>query len=134
MIRDDNCFCCGTDNVDGLKLSFSYPEKGVAECELHIPSRFSGWKDITHGGFLSMLLDEVMAHALLSAGIHGVTAELSVRFRRPVTVGEPVFLRGVLESDRSRICSVAAQISFSDGAKIATGTGRFLIDSRTNWP
>ena len=81
MTRDDNCFCCGTENADGLKLSFTYPERGIAECDLQIPEQFSGWKDVTHGGFLSMLLDEVMAHALLSAGIN-VSVELPLRSER----------------------------------------------------
>ena len=134
MTRDDHCFCCGIENNEGLHLSFSYPERGVAESDLQIPVRFSGWKDITHGGFLSMLLDEVMAHALLSAGINGMTAELSVRFRTPVTVGERVLLRGEIESDRTRICSVAASVSLPDGTSVATGTGRFLVDPKSAAP
>ncbi len=79
-----------------------------------------------------MLLDEVMAHALLSAGINGMTAELTIRFRSPVTVGEQVLLRGKLDSDRSRICTVTAEVSLPNGSSIATGTGRFLVYSRVN--
>ena len=81
-----------------------------------------------------MLLDEAMAHALLSAGINGMTAELSVRFRSPVSVGEQVLLRGEIDSDRSRICTVTSEVSLPNGSSIATGTGRFLVDSRVNQP
>ncbi|HUW42394.1 MAG TPA: hypothetical protein VMV90_15410, partial [Rectinemataceae bacterium] len=64
--RDSNCFCCGKDNEKGLHLVFSYPAEGEAEATLLVPEYFSGWKRITHGGFLSMLLDEAMAHACLA--------------------------------------------------------------------
>lgn len=122
----DGCFCCAEGNPDGLHLSFTYPEPGVSTADLTIPIRFRGWRRMTHGGFLSMLLDETMAHALASLELEAVTAELSVRYRHPVEVGSEIRLTGTVESRTPRIFRVAAEISLIDGPLIASGHGRFF--------
>ncbi len=84
IVRDDHCFCCGKQNSRGLQLEFSYPEKGKAETEFVIPEYFTGWKKITHGGLLAMVLDETMAHSCISAAITGITVDIRVRYLKPV--------------------------------------------------
>ena len=58
--NDQHCYCCGKKNERGLKLEFAYPKKGTAETSLIIPNYFTGWENLTHGGLISMLLDETM--------------------------------------------------------------------------
>jgi len=125
--NDENCFCCGKKNERGLKLEYSYPEEGKAETSLTIPGYFSGWEDTTHGGFISMLLDETMAHSCVSRGLSGVTAELTVRFKQPLPVGTEVFVEGKAAETKSRIVRTEAVIRNEEGLVYASGSARFMI-------
>lgn len=132
--RDSNCFCCGADNEKGLHLVFSYPGRGEAEASLRVPEYFSGWRRMTHGGFLSMLLDEAMAHACISgaqtAGADGagsaVTAEITVRFLKPVETGTQVRVAGKVLQTKGRILSTQGWVYDSNGALAAEASARFL--------
>ncbi len=128
-IKPDNnhtCFCCGTKNEKGLKLDFKYPKPGFAEAECIIPEYFSGWRDITHGGFLAMLLDEVMAHACLSMEKFAVTASMKVRYLKPVNVGTKLTIKGEIKEIKSKIISAKGEIYNEANEKIAGSKGQFI--------
>ena len=84
-----NCFACGSLNRNGLGL-LHHVEPGRSWTELTLDRRFEGWEGIVHGGIVSTILDEVMAWALVGQDNWGVTARMSVVFRRPVEVGTPI--------------------------------------------
>ena len=126
IIRDDNCFCCGKQNSRGLQLKFRYPEKGTAETECIIPAYFTGWRKMTHGGFLAMLLDETMAHACISRAVTGVTVDIQVRYLKPVEVGERIRVCGRVARVRSRIIDTEADVRDEAGEVVAKGSARFL--------
>ena len=123
---DGTCFCCGKNNDAGLKLDFEYPEPGTARTTLRVPRAFTGWRNITHGGFLSMLIDETMAHACVSLGRNMVTAEMTVRYRKPVPVESDIEIVGAIERIRGRIASVKATVYDGESDVVAEGSGRFL--------
>jgi len=127
VVQDDLCFCCGKDNARGLKLEFSYVSPGTAETRLTIPEWFSGWKRMTHGGLLSMLLDECMAHACISLHGHAITAELTVRYHTPVEVGSEVTVHARAGEARARIIDTKGTITDASGGKIASGRAKFMI-------
>ena len=130
VVRDDTCFCCGRDNQHGLKLRFSYDGEGTAETCLKVPDWFSGWKRMTHGGLLSMLLDEAMAHACISILGHAITAELTVRYHTPVETGTSISIKGTVEAVRSKIVETSGIVLSASGETVATGKARFLrVDS-----
>jgi uncharacterized protein (TIGR00369 family) len=126
IIQDDNCFCCGKNNSRGLQLEFRYPEKGKAETECTIPAYFTGWKRITHGGFLAMLLDETMAHSCISQAVTGVTVDIQVRYLKPVEVGERIRVCGQVARIKSRIIETEADVRDETGEVVARGSARFL--------
>jgi uncharacterized protein (TIGR00369 family) len=123
---DDRCFCCGENNPQGLHLRFAYPEEGRAEAELRIPEHFRGWQDMTHGGLLAMVLDEAMAHACISSGSMGITAEMQVRFLKPATVGQTVWVRGEIVASRGRVLEARGVITNAGGEELARASGRFV--------
>jgi uncharacterized protein (TIGR00369 family) len=123
---NETCFLCGTKNEKGLKLDFSYPEPGQAETQCIIPDYFSGWKKITHGGFLAMLLDETMAHACLSKNILAVTANMSVRYIKPVYVGNTVTVKAEIREINGRLIYVGGEILDKHNNKISSSSGRFM--------
>lgn len=134
--NDSGCFCCGTRNERGLHLEFMYPASGEAEASLVVPVYFSGWKQMTHGGFLSMLLDEAMAHACIHVADSptdrtAVTAEMTVRFRKPVETGTRVRIAGKVNGTKGRILSTQGWVYDDGGTVAAEATARFLLTSQT---
>jgi uncharacterized protein (TIGR00369 family) len=134
IARDSLCFCCGADNERGLHLSITYPEKGTAETSLEVPSWFTGWKSMTHGGLLATLLDEIMAHACLAMAQRAVTAEITVRFQKAVETGARISARGKVEEARGRVLSTHGWIHDAEGSLLAEATARFLAKTRIPKP
>jgi uncharacterized protein (TIGR00369 family) len=124
--NDRLCFCCGSDNPHGLHLAIDYPAKGTAEASLVIDRRYAGWRGITHGGLLSTVLDELMAHACISAGVKTVTAEMTTRFLKAVPVGTRVRVTGAVASERGRVMSTEGKLYDAEGELAAEATARFV--------
>ena len=128
--RDSLCFCCGSDNDHGLHLSITYPEKGVAETLLDVPAWFSGWRNMTHGGLLATLLDEIMAHACVGMAQRAVTAEITVRYQKAVETGSRVRARGKVEEARGRVLTTKGWLFDEAGTVVAEATARFIATTR----
>jgi uncharacterized protein (TIGR00369 family) len=124
--RDGQCFCCGADNDRGLHLAIDYPEKGLAETTLEIPGYFSGWKKMTHGGFLATILDEIMAHACFGISQKAVTAEITVRFQKTVEIGSRIRAVGRVQEARGRVLTTRGWIYDEEGTVAAEATARFI--------
>jgi len=88
------CFVCGTENKEGMRLQFGFDEKGEVTTEWRPKPYMQGFKNIVHGGFIAMVLDEVMAKVCLFRGTPAVTVRMEVRFKKPVFVGESLLFRG----------------------------------------
>ena len=58
---DNNCFFCGSDNSEGLKLKFYWDETKQEVYTEYLPAQyFIGQGKILHGGIQMGLLDEIM--------------------------------------------------------------------------
>ena len=123
--RYSNCFVCGNKNEYGLKVDFFY-DKGVSRAEYVAEEKFQGYKDILHGGIISALLDEVMIKAVIARGILVVTAEIQVKFIKPVRIGEKLFLEGRVTGEQKKIFTAEGTVSNSKGETVAAGKGRFF--------
>jgi uncharacterized protein (TIGR00369 family) len=125
-----NCFACGTLNAGGLGLAL-HVEPGRSWTELALDPRFEGWEGIVHGGILCTILDEVMAWALVGGDDWGVTARMTVDFRRPVEVGAPIRAEGWITRSRRRVVDTEGRIvDASSGAALATATGVYVAADR----
>jgi uncharacterized protein (TIGR00369 family) len=121
-----NCFACGTLNEHGLGLEI-HVEPGRSWTELELRAQFEGWEGIAHGGILCTILDEVMAWALVGEDNWGVTARMSVDFKKPVSVGTQLRAEGWVTRSRRRLVETAAQIvDLGTGAILATATGVYV--------
>jgi len=128
-IADNYCFVCGKDNPQGLKIKVKYfPEELAAETHLTLPREYQGWAEVIHGGILSTLLDEMMAHAVWRFAGPGVTLGMEVRFHHPLKPDEAIRVRGVLTATNgSRRTAEALITRSSDDKKIASAKSRFLL-------
>jgi len=120
-----NCFACGTLNAHGLHLEL-HAADDRCWTEITLDRRFEGWEGIAHGGIVSTLLDEVMAWALVDHDLWGVTARMSVDFKRPVPIGRPVRAEGRVVAVRRRLVDAA-------GVVIDRETGEILAEGEATY-
>ena len=111
------CFCCGPENPAGLKLRFTKESDTSVSTTFTPPEDWTGWGRIMHGGFQSLLLDETTSWAAFGAlGERAfVTREITVRFLRPVHVGQPLTIVGRVVEDRGRAVLARGEIRSAAG-------------------
>ena len=127
-VEPHNCFACGTLNAHGLHLEL-HTEADRCWTRLTLSDRFEGWEGIAHGGILAAILDEVMAWALVDHDLWGLAARMSVDFRRPVRVGQPILAEGWVSSvaRRGRLIDTAGRIvDATSGELLATADARYI--------
>lgn len=122
--RDDFCFACGQQNENGLRLRPAASE-GRAVVQWTPPLHYQGYAGVLHGGVISTIMDETMAHAALSLVRRAATAELSLQFLKPVMTGRELEVRAGVRERRRRIVVVWAEL-IQDGEVRARGEGKFL--------
>jgi len=86
-VDDGHCVACGPKSEIGLHMRFRETGPDAVESKLILPQPFQGWQGVAHGGVVAMLLDETMAYAAATRRALGMTAEMKMRFRRPVPLG-----------------------------------------------
>ncbi len=126
LLSPHNCFACGELNVHGLRLEL---HAGGNRCwtELSLDDRFEGWEGIAHGGIVTTILDEVMAWALVDHDVWGVTARMSLEFKRPVPIGRPIRAEGrVLEVRRRLVTAEGVVVDMADGTLLARSEGTYV--------
>ncbi|MDN5348507.1 MAG: hypothetical protein PWP65_2072 [Clostridia bacterium] len=120
----DYCFACGSANPIGLRLQFR-DEGEACVCELIPGEYFQGWQGMLHGGIIATLLDEVMAHWCFRRGHMIVTAELSVRFRKPVPIGQKLRVWAKAVGQKHKVFFLEAVLE-KDGEILAEGKGKLV--------
>jgi uncharacterized protein (TIGR00369 family) len=120
-----NCFACGTLNTHGLHLVL-HAADDRCWTELTLDRAFEGWEDIAHGGIVCTILDEVMAWALVDHDLWGVTARMSVDFKRPVRIGQPI--RG-----EGRVIGVRRRLVDAEGVLLDTDDGTVLARAEATY-
>ena len=125
-VAPHRCFACGTLNTSGMGLVL-HVEPDRCWTELVLEDRFEGWEGIAHGGILCTILDEVMAWSLVGQDNWGVTARMSVEFKKPVPIGAPIRAEGWITRPRRRLVEAAAHIvDAGTGQVLATATGLYV--------
>ena len=80
--------------------------------------RFEGWEGIAHGGIVCTILDEVMAWALVDHDLWGVTARMTVEFKRPVPIGRRIRAEGRVVGVRRRVIDAEGVLIEPDGGEV----------------
>jgi acyl-coenzyme A thioesterase PaaI-like protein len=128
-VAPHHCFACGTLNEQGMGLVL-HVEPGRAWTDLTLERRFEGWDGIAHGGILATILDEVMAWSLVGEDNWGLTARLSLEFKKPVEIGTPIRADGWITRSRRRLVDTAARlVDPQTGEQLATATGVYVAAS-----
>jgi acyl-coenzyme A thioesterase PaaI-like protein len=126
-IDDQYCFACGIKNPFGLHMEVTYSSE-AAESTLSLAREYQGYRGVVHGGIVSTLLDEIMAHAVIQHVGQAMTASLTIRFRQPLPLNQPFKVRGWVKEQRFRVIKVLSELRLVNGEDlIATGESSFLL-------
>jgi len=129
IAKYSECFVCGDKNDAGLQLKFYATDEG-AIAHYTTEEQYQGYKGILHGGIISTLLDEIMVKAVIAQGVVAVTAEMTVRFKKPIRIGERITLTANVRKKKSRIYMTGGQARREDGAVVASAVGKYLVVPR----
>lgn len=120
------CFACGILNAHGLHLVL-HVAGDTCWTDLTLGPEFQGWEGIAHGGIVATILDEVMGWALAGADAWGLTARMSIEYRRPVPVGARVRGEGRLVGRRRRLLTLTGRLlDPATGDVYATAEGLYV--------
>ncbi len=125
IVKYSNCFVCGDKNEHGLQARF-FRDGDRAVAKLTTRDVFEGYRGIFHGGIISAMLDEVMIKAVLANDIYAVTAELTVRFLKPVGIDVDLEFSGEIVERKGRMYLTRGEVVGSGGVKYATATGKYI--------
>ncbi len=125
LIDDGMCFVCGPRNQNGLRLEFE-PRADEVVAEFVPAVHHQGYRGIVHGGIISTLLDEAMAHVMVRRGRPALTAKIEVKFLQAASIGEKLVIRARLRHERSRTAELEASATTQQGAQVATARGTWI--------
>ncbi|MCP4570094.1 MAG: PaaI family thioesterase [FCB group bacterium] len=125
ILKYAGCFVCGDQNDIGLKAKFLWDGK-KAICEIPADTKFEGYKNIFHGGIVSTLLDEIMIKALLAEDVFVVTAEMTIRFKKPVFIGDKLRFEGWKTGQRGPLFMTEGKAVNQDGEIVAEASGKYI--------
>jgi acyl-coenzyme A thioesterase PaaI-like protein len=125
-VAPHNCFACGSLNEHGLHLDL-HVDGDRCWTETELAERFQGWDGIAHGGIVATLLDEAMAWSLAATDNWGVTARMSIAFRKPIPIGTRIRAEGWMTERRRRVIDTAARIvDAASGDVLASGDATYV--------
>ncbi|MGM9805157.1 MAG: PaaI family thioesterase [Candidatus Aphodosoma sp.] len=113
-----DCFGCNPHNPIGLKMKFWVDtETDDIVCVFPLNTHNQGWTDTLHGGIQATLTDEISSWQInYKSGVPGVTSNLNIRYRKPVSTLLPyVIVRVETVRQRRRIIDLHATIHTPDG-------------------
>jgi uncharacterized protein (TIGR00369 family) len=85
------CFVCGEKNDSGLKLEFAIDRtRRQASCQTIVTDQYCGWSGFVHGGVLASIIDGAMVHACKSIDLACMTAELNIKYKKPVPLNTKI--------------------------------------------
>jgi uncharacterized protein (TIGR00369 family) len=124
--RDNYCFVCGKDNPRGMHLNFTRKD-GKVYARFSLPKYYQGYDNVIHGGIISLILDEAMAY-LQNLEERFLTGKITVKFHKPLYVGEEVEVKAEIVEERKRFKVTRAEmVRLSDGKKIAEAEALMFV-------
>ena len=122
------CFVCGQGHPTGLRMRFfADPEGGVHAWFDPRPDQ-TGYEDIVHGGVVSALLDELTGWTVTFKNrLMSFTAELKLRFVKPVTLGKRYLASARAAQGRGRLWEANGIIRDMEGTVYAKANGRYFL-------
>lgn len=105
-------------------LTVSFDDSGTLYGSFTAENRHQGYDGRVHGGVLAALVDASMAQCCMGHGIAGYTADLSLRFRKPVQIEVPVNIQTTVMGSKKVLHTLECRM-IQRGNEVLVATGRF---------
>lgn len=140
-IPSNNGITCGTDNPATMGCRYYELEGGELAAVFNTDTFHEGHEGVMHGGLSAAILDETMGRCirhpengkLLEDGMICVTAEMTVKYRRPIVIGERMVAYGKVQKYDGRIIYTEASIVDENCEIMATAKGKFAKVSKSDF-
>lgn len=132
-LHHPHCIVCNPQHSVGLAVSYRLAAGGGVEAVVQCQPHWEGYDGIVHGGVIAALVDSAMTNCLFAEGIAAVTAELTIKFRHPLSVGSDVKVSAQTIRRSPPIFSLTARIE-QLGQLCVTAGGKFVSQHRLNRP
>jgi uncharacterized protein (TIGR00369 family) len=118
----------GPGNPVAPPMVASQTPDGRAVGHVTIGKSHEGPPGLVHGGVVATLLDHVLARAVRAAGRGGLTATLTITYRRPVHLGVPLVATAEIGTTEGRRTTATARLVAEDdpGTTLAEAEGLFV--------
>jgi len=122
------CFGCGKDNPIGLKGQFYNLENGKIIALFKPGDDFQSYPQRLHGGITAAILDEVLGRAIIAhePDCWAVTADLSVRYKKPVPLNVDLRVVAEVTENKRRLFRCVGELILPDGEVAATASGIYM--------
>jgi uncharacterized protein (TIGR00369 family) len=122
------CLACGEENIFGLHAQFLNLEDGSLAATFTTIEEHQSYPGRVHGGITATILDEMLGRVVQveHPEIFGVTMELTIKYRAPVPLGEPLLGIARLDKITARVSEASGVILLQDGTVAAQGFARYL--------
>lgn len=124
----ENCFVCGTQNRIGLQAAFYELEDRQLVAVFDPRDEYQSYPERLHGGISAAILDETLGRAIMidEPDTWAVTAELSLRYRKPVPLSQPLRVLGRILKNSSRLFVASGEILLPNGEIAVSAEGKYI--------
>ena len=116
---------CGEHNSLSFRLRFEHDDEGKVYSSFQSFPELQGYAGQMHGGIISALLDSAMTHCLFHRSVEGVTAELTVKYLKPVPQEADLRLCAWVEQKILTLYKLKAELSVA-GEVLVKAESKFM--------
>lgn len=124
----EDCFVCGQSHPRGLRMRFFMGGFGQV-CGRFTPNAdHTVYENIIHGGVISALMGELLGWPIaLQTGRLAVCGEITMSFRRPMTVGREYLATAFPGVDRARCWEGSGEVRDVRNKVVARARGKYFL-------
>ncbi len=122
------CFVCGLENQKGLEASFYETDSDEVVAVFTPHELHQGYPGRMHGGIAACVLDETIGRVIKigNPDAWGITAELSLSYKKPLPCGAPLKAVGRITKDSRLLFEGEGEIYTPDGEIAVTAIAKYV--------
>lgn len=122
------CLVCGWENDLGLKALFYELENNELVAIFTPIEEHQSYPGRMHGGISAAILDETIGRAIMitEPDTWGVTVELTLKYKKPVPLGEELRVIGRITRDSRKLFEGTGELLLPDGKVAVTAYGKYM--------
>jgi acyl-coenzyme A thioesterase PaaI-like protein len=122
------CMVCGQENKFSLKASFYELENEEVVALFRPLQEHQSYPGRMHGGIAGAILDETIGRAIFikDENTWGVTAELNLKFHKPIPLDEELKVVARITMDSRRIYEGKGEILLPNGDIAISASGKYV--------